>query len=84
MTLKKGAKGFFKIPVTNIASYYIILKKNRVVSCLEYVASVSSFNIKLSPERQKAKKTQCNAQDFQIKLKLNWRMMSMFRPVIVL
>ena len=52
--LKKGARNYFKIPVSNSATHDITLKKNTVVGRLEYVASTSSFNTELSSEHQNA------------------------------
>ena len=53
VTLKKGARNYFKIPVSNSASHGITLKKkNTVVDRLEYVGSTSSFNTELSSEHQ--------------------------------
>ena len=54
VTLKKGAKNYFKIPASNSASHDVTLKKNTVVGRLEYVASTSSFNTELSSEHQNA------------------------------
>ena len=48
VTLKKGARNYFKIPVSNSASHGITLNKNTVVGRLEYVASTSRFNTELS------------------------------------
>ena len=54
VTLKKGARNYFKIPVSNSATHDITLKKNTVVGRLEYVVSTSSFNTELSSEHQNA------------------------------
>ena len=47
VTLEKGARNYFNIPVSNSASHDITLKKNTAVRRMEYVASTSSFNTKM-------------------------------------
>ena len=54
VTLKKRARNYFKIPVSNNASHNIIMKKTTVVGRLEYVGSTSNFNTELSSEHQNA------------------------------